>query len=203
AGLQAAVDNAAQIADQTDVTITFKQPQLPHYQTPDQLASKDYLTKLAQEGLANRFHDQPIPTTYQQRLQYELDVIIKMGFADYFLVVWDVMNYAHKVNIMTGAGRGSATGSLVSYALAITEVDPIAYDLLFERFLNPARAQMPDIDLDIPDNRRGELIQYVHDKYGRNHMAQIITFGTFGAKQAIRDVARVFGMSQFESNTWS
>lgn len=203
AGLQAAVDNAAQIADQTDVTITFKQPQLPHYQTPDQLASKDYLTKLAQEGLANRFHDQPIPTTYQQRLQYELDVIIKMGFADYFLVVWDVMNYAHKVNIMTGAGRGSAAGSLVSYALAITEVDPIAYDLLFERFLNPARAQMPDIDLDIPDNRRGELIQYVHDKYGRNHMAQIITFGTFGAKQAIRDVARVFGMSQFESNTWS
>ena len=113
------------------------------------------------------------------------------------------MNYAHKVNIMPGAGRGSAAGSLVSYALAITEVDPIEYNLLFERFLNPARAQMPDIDLDIPDNRRGELIQYVHDKYGKNHMAQIITFGTFGAKQAIRDVARVFGLSQFESNTWS
>ncbi|TLQ51309.1 DNA polymerase III subunit alpha [Lacticaseibacillus casei] len=203
AGLQTAVDHTADIAARADVTIDFKQPQLPHYQTPDQIPSKDYLTQLAKSGLDARFHGQPIPEAYQKRLQYELHVIIEMGFADYFLVVWDVMNYAHKVNIMTGAGRGSAAGSLVSYALAITEVDPIEYNLLFERFLNPARAQMPDIDLDIPDNRRGELIQYVHDKYGENHMAQIITFGTFGAKQAIRDVARVFGLSQFESNTWS
>lgn len=203
AGLQAAVTQTEAIAARADVTIDFKQPQLPHYQTPDQTSSKDYLTKLAESGLAKRFHGQSIPPAYQDRLEYELRVIIEMGFADYFLVVWDVMNYAHKVNIMTGAGRGSAAGSLVSYALAITEVDPIEYNLLFERFLNPARAQMPDIDLDIPDNRRGELIQYVHDKYGKNHMAQIITFGTFGAKQAIRDVARVFGLSQFESNTWS
>lgn len=113
------------------------------------------------------------------------------------------MNHAHEVGIMMGPGRGSAAGSLVAYALAITEVDPLKYNLLFERFLNPARQQMPDIDIDIPDDRRQELIAYVHEFYGQAHMAQIITFGTFGAKQALRDVARVFGLSQFDSDKWS
>ncbi|KRM72585.1 DNA polymerase III subunit alpha [Lacticaseibacillus brantae] len=203
AGFDQAVTNANQLAAKTDVTIAFRQPQLPHYKTPDGQPAIAYLTQLAQAGLAKRFADGQVPPAYQQRLDYELEVIAKMGFADYFLVVWDVMNHAHEVGITTGPGRGSAAGALVSYALAITEVDPIAYNLLFERFLNPNRANMPDIDLDIPDNRRGELLQYTHDKYGTNHMAQIITFGTFGAKQALRDVARVFGLSQYDSNLWS
>lgn len=203
AGLASAVQQTEIIAQQADVTIQFKQPQLPHFDTPEGLDAPTYLKQLALQGLQARFGKQPLPDDYTKRLNYELGVITEMGFADYFLVVWDVMNHAHQVNIMTGPGRGSAAGALVAWALAITEVDPIKYHLLFERFLNPARAQMPDIDLDIPDNRRQELIEYVHQRYGDDHMAQIITFGTFGAKQALRDVARVFGLSQFESNKWS
>ncbi len=203
AGRTDALTALAELVARADATITFRQPQLPRYPVPDDRSASAYLQALAVEGLSQRFAGQAVPVRYRDRLDYELGVITKMGFDDYFLVVWDVMNYAHSVGIMTGAGRGSAAGSLVSYALAITEVDPIAYDLLFERFLNPARANMPDIDLDIPDNRRGELIQYVHDRYGADHMAQIITFGTFGAKQALRDCARVFGLSQFDSNKWS
>ncbi|KRK73268.1 DNA polymerase III subunit alpha [Lacticaseibacillus nasuensis] len=203
AGLAQAVAATAALAARAEVTIEFKQPQLPHFATPNQQPAKDYLRQLATAGLTRRFSDGVVPAAYSERLDYELGVIDKMGFADYFLVVWDVMNHAHEVGIMTGPGRGSAAGALVSYALAITEVDPIAYHLLFERFLNPARANMPDIDLDIPDNRRSELIQYVHERYGDDHMAQIITFGTFGAKQALRDVARVFGLSQFDAAKWS
>ncbi|WP_390404540.1 DNA polymerase III subunit alpha [Lacticaseibacillus jixiensis] len=203
AGLDEALANTQALAKRAQVTIEFKQPQLPHYQTPNAQPAEAYLRELATKGLAKRFKGQAVPEAYTKRLTYELGVITQMGFADYFLVVWDVMNHAHEVNIMTGPGRGSAAGALVSYALAITEVDPIEYHLLFERFLNPARANMPDIDLDIPDNRRGELIQYVHERYGDDHMAQIITFGTFGAKQALRDVCRVFGLSQFDSNKWS
>ncbi len=203
AGLDAALANQAALVARAAATIAFRQPQLPHYPVPTAQSAPAYLADLATVGLTARFAGQPVPAAYTERLTYELGVIDKMGFADYFLVVWDVMNHAHEVGIMTGPGRGSAAGALVSYALAITEVDPLQYDLLFERFLNPARANMPDIDLDIPDNRRGELIQYVHDRYGAEHMAQIITFGTFGAKQALRDCARVFGLSQFESNKWS
>ncbi|MFD1486271.1 DNA polymerase III subunit alpha [Lacticaseibacillus baoqingensis] len=203
AGLAQAVANTQALAEKAQVTIEFRQPRLPHYPTPNAQPAPEYLQELAVAGLKRRFADQAVPQNYQQRLAYELGVITKMGFADYFLVVWDVMNHAHEVGIMTGPGRGSAAGALVAYALAITEVDPIQYHLLFERFLNPNRANMPDIDLDIPDNRRGELIQYVHDRYGDAHMAQIITFGTFGAKQALRDVCRVFGLSQFDSNKWS
>lgn len=201
AQLPEALTNLEALVARCQVTIEFKQPQLPHFPTPDNQPAATYLASLAQAGLTKRMGT--VPPDYQKRLAYELKVIDEMGFADYFLVVWDVMNHAHEVGIMTGPGRGSAAGALVAYALAITEVDPIEYHLLFERFLNPARAQMPDIDLDIPDDRRGELIQYVHDRYGDDHMAQIITFGTFGAKQAIRDVARVFGLSQFDSNKWS
>lgn len=203
ASQQQALDNLQALVDRCDVTIEFKQPQLPHFPTPDDVPAKDYLHELATKGLAKRFNGQPVPQDYQDRLTYELKVINEMGFADYFLVVWDVMNHAHEVGIMMGPGRGSAAGSLVAYALAITEVDPLKYNLLFERFLNPARQQMPDIDIDIPDDRRQELIAYVHEFYGQAHMAQIITFGTFGAKQALRDVARVFGLSQFDSDKWS
>ncbi|WP_225047304.1 DNA polymerase III subunit alpha [Lacticaseibacillus kribbianus] len=203
AGQQAALDNLAALAARADAEIAFREPQLPHYPVPGDEPAPDYLRRLAEAGLAERFGGAAVPSEYTERLDYELGVITKMGFADYFLVVWDVMNHAHEVGIMTGPGRGSAAGALVAYALAITEVDPIQYNLLFERFLNPARANMPDIDLDIPDNRRGELIQYVHDRYGGDHMAQIITFGTFGAKQSLRDVARVFGLSQFDAAKWS
>src|SRR5699024_3107681 len=139
----------------------------------------------------------------QKRLDYELSVIHEMGFDDYFLIVWDLMAFAHKEKIVTGAGRGSAAGSLVAYVLSITDVDPIVYDLLFERFLNPERKNMPDIDLDIPDNRRGEMLQYVKNKYGQTHVAQIATFGTMAAKMSVRDVGRVFGLSQSEANRWS
>ena len=161
-----------------------------------------YLKQLVAQGLKHLLGAQ-IPVTYQQRAQHELAVIAKMGYADYFLIVWDVIKQAHQRKIMTGPGRGSAAGSLVSYALGITQIDPVEYDLLFERFLNPERVDMPDIDLDIPDDRRDELVQYMQHKYGDNHMAQIITFGTFAAKQAIRDVGRVFGLSQLELNRWS
>ena len=140
---------------------------------------------------------------YQQRLLYELSVLPEMGFDDYYLIIWDVMDFAHKQQIVTGAGRGSAAGSLVAYVLSITDVDPLAYNLLFERFLNPERYTMPDIDLDIPDNRREEVLLYVKEKYGQEHVAQIATFGTMAAKMVLRDVGRVFGLSQSEANRWS
>lgn len=202
-GLQQAVLNTAKIAQQCQVELDFKRAQLPRFDTPDNLASNVYLTQLSQAGLQARFTAKPVPKDYQDRLAYELKVIQEMGFADYFLIVADVMAYAHAQHIMTGPGRGSAAGSLVAYALAITDVDPIQYQLLFERFLNPSRANMPDIDLDIPDNRRDEVLAYVYQKYGHNHMAQIITFGTLAAKMALRDVGRVFGLSQFEMSAWS
>ena len=200
--LQTAVDNTQKIAEQCQLDIPFQRTQLPKFAIPQNLDSMTYLKQLVAQGLKHLLGAQ-IPVTYQQRAQHELAVIAKMGYADYFLIVWDVIKQAHQRKIMTGPGRGSAAGSLVSYALGITQIDPVEYDLLFERFLNPERVDMPDIDLDIPDDRRDELVQYMQHKYGDNHMAQIITFGTFAAKQAIRDVGRVFGLSQLELNRWS
>lgn len=171
-----ALKNTEKIGELCTAKITFQDPQLPKFKQNKYPTSKEYLQVLAQNGLAKRFNNQ-IPPKYQERLNYELKVINEMGFDDYFLIVWDVMNFAHSVHITTGPGRGSAAGSLVSYALRITEVDPIKYNLLFERFLNPARQQMPDIDLDIPDNRRDEVIKYMFEKYGMNHAAQILTLG--------------------------
>ncbi|WP_283620651.1 DNA polymerase III subunit alpha [Limosilactobacillus avium] len=202
AGLQDAVAETSRIAAQCDVTMQFKSPVLPHFPTPDGERAGKYLRDLCLAGLKKR----PVANgftaaDYQRRLDRELKVIHQMGFDDYFLIIWDVMNFAHQAKITTDPGRGSAAGSLVAYALAITEVDPLEYHLLFERFLNPERAQMPDIDLDIPDNRRGEVLQYVHHKYGHQRVAQIITFGTLAAKQVIRDVSRVFGLTQYELTT--
>ncbi|KRL01242.1 DNA-directed DNA polymerase III alpha subunit [Liquorilactobacillus capillatus DSM 19910] len=194
-----------QLCQELNPKLHFSAPQLPHFKTPAGEAAQNFLRKLCEDGLKKRLKETPhvIQSKYQQRLEYELSVIHRMKFDDYFLIVWDVTNYAHQTQIMTGPGRGSAAGSLVAYTLFITDVDPLEYDLLFERFLNEERAQMPDIDLDIPDNRRQEIIQYVHQKYGAEHVAQIITFGTLGAKQVLRDVGRVFGMPQFEMNRWS
>lgn len=201
--LDDALNNTGKIADACAAKIVFQTPVLPKYKQDQFADSKDYLNSLAQQGLQDRFHGHKIPLNYQKQLDYELQVIDQMGFNDYFLIVWDVVNYCHRSDIVMGPGRGSACGSLVSYSLRITEVDPIQYKLLFERFLNPARHEMPDIDLDIPDNRRDDVIKYMFTKYGMDHAAQILTFGTLSAKQVLRDTGRVFGLQEMQMSKWS
>lgn len=198
-GLSAAAQKTVEVATLCNVELQFRAPVLPHFKNQAGISSQQYLRSLCIQGLKKR-RVAPGKTIqqYQERLAMELKVIHEMGFDDYFLIVWDVMNFAHQQKITTDPGRGSAAGSLVAYALAITEVDPLQYDLLFERFLNPERAQMPDIDLDIPDNRRDEVLQYVHQKYGHQRVAQIITFGTLAAKQVICDVSRVFNLPRYD-----
>ena len=173
---------------------------LPKFQTPEGKSSQEYLQEICQQSLKDK---ELVKDEYESRLNYELSIIHQMGFDDYFLIVWDIMKYAHEAGIQTGPGRGSAAGSLVSYLLNITKVDPIEYQLLFERFLNPERYTMPDIDLDFPDNRREDILDYVRRKYGDNHVAQIATFGTFGSKQALRDVCRVLGLTTVQAGEWS
>ena len=173
---------------------------LPKFQTPEGKTSQEYLQEICQQSLKDK---ELVKDEYESRLNYELSIIHQMGFDDYFLIVWDIMKYAHEAGIQTGPGRGSAAGSLVSYLLNITKVDPIEYQLLFERFLNPERYTMPDIDLDFPDNRREAILDYVRRKYGENHVAQIATFGTFGSKQALRDVCRVLGLTTVQAGEWS
>lgn len=201
--LDDAVNNTAKIAEKCNAEVIFQKPVLPKYHQNKFPTSEEYLHYLAQTGLQARFGQEKIPAEYQKRLNYELRIINQMGFDDYFLIVWDVINYCHRVKITTGPGRGSACGSLVSYSLRITEVDPLKYHLLFERFLNPARHEMPDIDLDIPDIHRDTVIKYMYQKYGMDHAAQILTFGTLAAKQALRDVGRVFGLTMVEVNKWA
>ena len=199
--LDQAAAKTVEIAKNCNLDFEFKQPILPHFSIPEGQSAAEYLRHLCIEGLKKRRIAPGLKLSdYQQRLTKELKVIHEMGFDDYFLIVWDVMRFAHRKKITTDPGRGSAAGSLVAYALAITDVDPLQYHLLFERFLNPERAQMPDIDLDIPDNRRGEVLDYVHQKYGHQRVAQIITFGTLAAKQVIRDVSRVFGLNRYAVN---
>lgn len=201
--LDEAVNNTWKIAKECNAEVIFQKPVLPKYHQNKFASSQEYLHYLAQSGLQARFPNREIPESYQKRLNYELGIINQMGFDDYFLIVWDVINYCHRVNITTGPGRGSACGSLVSYALRITEVDPLQYHLLFERFLNPSRHEMPDIDLDIPDIKRDNVIEYMYKKYGMDHAAQILTFGTLAAKQALRDTGRVFGLTMVEMNKWA
>lgn len=200
-GLETAAQRTNEIAEMIDAEIVLHQQLLPKFPLAEERNTTEFLRDQCLKGLDVRVA-QP-DDRYTKRLDYELAVIQKMGFEDYFLIVWDVMAYAHKVKIVTGAGRGSAAGSLVAYLLEITDVDPIEYNLLFERFLNEERYTMPDIDLDFPDNRREEILQYVKNKYGQNHVAQIATFGTLAAKMALKDVARVFGLSTTEASVWS
>lgn len=183
------------IAASCDVRMAFPKASLPVYENKFHVSSEEYLRQLCMQGLKKRFGYQTIPDTYYNRLKYELDVILKMQFADYFLIVYDFIRFARSQNIYVGPGRGSAPGSLVAYCLGITHVDPLKYHLLFERFLNPDRISMPDIDTDFPDNRRDEVIDYVRDKYSQDHVAHIVTFGTLAAKQVIRDVGKVLGIA--------
>ena len=195
-----AVENTQRIADRCNVEIEFGVTKLPHFEVPEGYDSWTYLNKLCLDGLKERYGedlDAPAGVTgqsFRERLTYELDVIKTMGYVDYFLIVWDFINYAKSNGIMVGPGRGSAAGSIVSYALKITNIDPIRYNLLFERFLNPERVSMPDIDIDFCYERRQEVIDYVSRKYGPEKVVQIVTFGTLAAKGVIRDVGRVMDL---------
>lgn len=184
-----------EIAQKCQVTFAFPHVQLPHFQNKLNISSEDYLRKLCYKGLQKRMNFKEVPAVYKQRLDYELHVIISMKYADYFLIVYDFIRFARSQDIYVGPGRGSAAGSLVAYCLGITHVDPLQYHLLFERFLNPERVSMPDIDTDFPDNRRDEVIRYVQERYGEAHVAHIITFNTLGAKQVLRDIGRVMKLN--------
>ena len=187
-----ALDNTQRIADRCNVEIEFGVTKLPKYEVPDGMTSWEYLNKLCFEGLEKRYGN---PTQeLKDRLTYELNTIHNMGYVDYFLIVWDFINYAKTHGIAVGPGRGSAAGSIVSYCLEITNIDPIRYQLLFERFLNPERVTMPDIDVDFCYERRQEVIDYVVRKYGKDRVVQIVTFGTLAARGVIRDVGRVMDL---------
>lgn len=179
-----------EIAMKCNVQMQLKKAVLPEFVNRYGISSEEFLRQLCHKGLEKRMNYQPIPKIYVDRLKYELDVIISMHYADYFLIVWDFIRFAKTRDIYIGPGRGSAAGSLVSYCLGITHADPIKYHLLFERFLNPERVSMPDIDTDFPDNRRDEVIDYVTQLYGKHRVAHIITFNTLAAKQVLRDVGR-------------
>jgi DNA polymerase III subunit alpha len=191
-----ALENTLLIAERCKVNIELNRTYLPEFPTNNGMSAEEYLEALCKKGLSERFHTPLVE--YVERLSYELSVIKRMNFSNYFLIVWDFMRYAREHDILTGPGRGSAAGSLVAYVLYITDVDPIEHDLLFERFLNPERISMPDIDIDFPDHRRDEVIEYVAKKYGELHVAQIVTFGTMAAKAALRDVGRAFGLNPKE-----
>ena len=194
ADLPDALERTLEIADKCNVDLEFGKTYMPDFPIPTGYASSDdYLTQLAQEGLERRYGT--VDPAVQERLDYELSVITSQDFSGYFLIVWDLVNYARNQSISVGPGRGSAAGCLASYCLGITDVDPIKYDLLFERFLNPERIEPPDIDIDFDDTRRDEVLRYVVDKYGKDNVSQVITFGTMGAKAVVRDVGRVLGMS--------
>ncbi|MCI9014190.1 MAG: DNA polymerase III subunit alpha [Lachnospiraceae bacterium] len=187
-----AVENTQRIADRCHVEIEFGKYKVPHYEVPEGHDSWSYLNKLCQDGMAMRYPQDD--GTLQKRLEYELGIIRDMGFVDYFLIVWDYINYCRENGIAVGPGRGSAAGSIVSYCLQITNIDPIKYSLLFERFLNPERISMPDIDVDFCFERRQEVIDHVNRKYGKDRVVQIVTFGTMAAKGVIRDVGRVMDL---------
>ena len=203
-GDAAALENTLAIAERCDVTIGEGSFHLPEFPVPSGQTVDSYFESVVREGLDRRLEElrrrdprileRRPPEVYLERLRYEAEVIRRMGFSGYFLIVWDFIRNARENGIPVGPGRGSAAGSLVSYALRITDIDPLEYDLLFERFLNPERVSMPDIDTDICQRRRGEVLQYVAEKYGRDHVSQIITFGTLAAKGVLRDVGRVMGL---------
>ena len=189
-----AVENTVRIAERCDVKLELGTPLLPRFRTPGDVPANDYLASLVEERLSSRYPGRERDPDVRERLSYELGVIMRTGFADYFLIVSDLVNWAREQGIAVGPGRGSAAGSLVSYVLGITGVDPLKWGLLFERFLNPERIEMPDIDLDFADTRRDEVLDYARRTYGDDHVAQIITFGTMAARAAVRDAGRAMGL---------
>jgi DNA polymerase III subunit alpha len=191
AGLEEACDATLAIADACELELSFGRLHLPRFEPPDGKSLDDYLRELVYEGAARRYG--PVTEDIRTRIEDELSVITRMGFSGYFLIVWDLIRFARQHGIRVGPGRGSAAGSVVSYSLEITDLDPLRYGLIFERFLNPERKQMPDIDMDFDERRRDEVIRYVAGAYGADHVAQIITFQTIKGKQGIRDAARVLG----------
>ncbi len=193
-----ACDMTEEIAQRCNVEFVFGQHHLPQFAVPQGYTAEEYLRKLCNAGLTERYGDSAEEN--RERLEYELGIIEQMGFVEYFLIVWDFINYAKEHDIMVGPGRGSAAGSIVSYVLRITDIDPVRYNLIFERFLNPDRVSMPDIDIDFCYERRHEVIEYVNEKYGRDNVSQIITFGTMKAKAAVRDVGRVLKVSYADTD---
>src|SRR3989339_147666 len=191
--LPEAITNTIAITEKCNLELNFKQLHLPLYEAPVGKTKDEFLRGLCEKGLTKRFPEET--NDIRERLEYELETIKKIGFTSYFLIVWDFIHYAKSKGIPVGPGRGSAAGSLVSYLLEITDINPLKYGLLFERFLNPERIGMPDIDIDFCYERRQEVIDYVTKKYGQKNVAQIITFGTMLARAVIRDVGRVMGMS--------
>ena len=198
-----AIENSHKIAERCNVEFEFGEYHLPEFIPPEGMTNKDYLRKLCYEGLESRYGSEAIQdgSIYRTRLESELEVIEKMGYVEYFLIVWDFIHYAKSNDIPVGPGRGSAAGSIVAYSLAITEIEPIKYNLIFERFLNPERVSMPDIDVDFCIDRRQEVIDYVVQKYGKDKVSQIITFGTLKAKAAVRDVGRALNASYAEADS--
>ena len=194
-----ALNNTLNIAEKCNLQLEFGKSILPHFPVPEGMTEESYLQELAHRSLENRLQHLP-SQNYQERLEFELDVIRQMGFPSYFLTVWDFIDYARKNNIPVGPGRGSAAGSLVAYALGITNIDPMEHKLLFERFLNPERISMPDIDIDFCIERRSEVIQYVEKRYGKERVSQIVTFGTLAARAALKGVARVLDIPYAESD---
>ena len=193
-----AFENTVKIAERCNLEFTFGKYHLPEFQLPEGYDSLSYLKELCDRGFEERYGDRH--PEYRKQLEYEIDMIEKMGFTDYFLIVSDFVRYAKSVGIPVGPGRGSAAGSMVSYTLHITDLDPMQYSLYFERFLNPERISMPDIDMDFGDTRRGEVVDYVRSKYGEDHVAQIVTFGTMAARGAIRDVGRALNFTYAETD---
>lgn len=186
-----AIENTVKIADKCNVEFEFGHTILPNYDVPEEFKShNEYLRKLCMDGIKNRYGENPAKEILD-RVEFELSVIERMGYVDYFLIVWDFIHYAKSHDIPVGPGRGSGAGSIVAYAIEITDIDPIKYSLLFERFLNPERISMPDFDVDFSDEKRDQVIEYVSNKYGADHVSQIITFGTMSARMVIRDVGRV------------
>ena len=198
-----AIENSHKIAERCNVEFEFGEYHLPEFIPPEGMTNKDYLRKLCYDGLERRYGSEALHdgSTYRDRLESELEVIEKMGYVEYFLIVWDFIHYAKSNDIPVGPGRGSAAGSIVAYSLAITEIEPIKYNLIFERFLNPERVSMPDIDVDFCIDRRQEVIDYVVQKYGKDKVSQIITFGTLKAKAAVRDVGRALNASYAEADS--
>ena len=197
-GCDEAFENTARIADRCNLDFVFNEYHLPSFPVPEGYTNEQYFRKLCEDGFRERYPNPP--AQYRERLEYEIDVISRMGYVNYYLIVWDFIRYAKENGIPVGPGRGSGAASIVAYCMHITEVDPMQYALIFERFLNPERVSMPDFDTDFCQERRGEVIDYVMKKYGADHVAQIATFGTMAARGAIRDVGRVLNFTYAETD---